>query len=168
MPAISSSVRAKSAIARAAGSVASTLRTSSNMCSILLASHRQRQGIHPAKSIGKKADSGLRSDPWIRPALDDALTDREAVLRAFVRPDGTLSAIPTRIRKRLVVLNEMAQAVRDRADLRRDPVNNTLRPWHDDVAALRRYLVEEGFLERRDGLYWRAGGTIEYDDDAGA
>ena len=24
-----------------------------------------------------------------------------------------------------------------------------------------RYLVEEGFLERRDGRYWRAGGTVE-------
>jgi len=41
-------------------------------------------------------------------------------------------------------------------------VNNSLRAWHDDVAALRRYLVEEGFLERRDGRYWRAGGTIEH------
>lgn len=34
---------------------------------------------------------------------------------------------------------------------------------HADVAALRRYLVDEGFLERRDGFYWRAGGTFELD-----
>ena len=40
-------------------------------------------------------------------------------------------------------------------------VNNLLRPRHPDVAALRRYLVEEGFLERRDGRYWRAGGTVD-------
>lgn len=96
-----------------------------------------------------------------RPALDDALTDREAVLRAFVRPDGTLSAIPTRIRKRLVVLNEMAQAFAIGEIYDETQVNNALRAWHDDVAALRRYLVEGGFLERRDGQYWRAGGTIE-------
>ena len=96
-----------------------------------------------------------------RPALDDALTDREAVLRAFVRPDGRLSAIPTRIRKRLVVLNEMAQAFEIGETYDETQVNNCLRAWHDDVAALRRYLVEEGFLERRDGRYWRAGGTIE-------
>ena len=102
-----------------------------------------------------------------RPALDDALTDREAVLRAFVRPDGTLSAIPTRIRKRLVILNEMAQAFAIGKTYDETQVNNALRPWHDDVAALRRYLVEEGFLERRDGQYWRAGGTIEYDEEAG-
>ena len=95
-----------------------------------------------------------------RPALDDALTDREAVLRAFVRPDGTLSAIPTRVRKRLVVLNEMAQSFEIGETYDETQVNNTLRAWHDDVAALRRYLVEDGFLERRDGRYWRAGGTL--------
>ncbi|KRF26121.1 DUF2087 domain-containing protein [Phycicoccus sp. Soil803] len=97
-----------------------------------------------------------------RPALDNALTDREAVLRAFVLPDGRLSAIPTRIRKRLVVLNEMAQAFEIGQTYDEAQVNNSLRAWHDDVAALRRYLVEEGFLERRDGRYWRAGGTIEH------
>jgi hypothetical protein len=96
-----------------------------------------------------------------RPSLDDALIDREAVLRAFVRPDGRLSAIPTRIRKRLVVLNEMAQAFEIGETYDETQVNNALRAWHDDVAALHRYLVEEGFLERRDGLYWRAGGTID-------
>ncbi|TPG14743.1 DUF2087 domain-containing protein [Pedococcus bigeumensis] len=96
-----------------------------------------------------------------RPGLDDDLTDREAVLRAFVQPDGSLSAIPTRIRKRLVVLNEMAQQFDIGQTYDETAVNNTLRPWHDDVAALRRYLVEEGFLERRDGLYWRVGGTLD-------
>ncbi|HEV7148233.1 MAG TPA: DUF2087 domain-containing protein [Pedococcus sp.] len=33
--------------------------------------------------------------------------------------------------------------------------------FHDDVAALRRYLVDEGFLDRRDGQYWRAGGSVD-------
>jgi hypothetical protein len=96
-----------------------------------------------------------------RPALDDALTDREAVLRAFLRPEGRLSAIPTRIRKRLVMLNEMAQDFEIGETYDETQVNNALRAWHDDVAALRRYLVEEGFLARRDGVYWRAGGTTE-------
>jgi hypothetical protein len=25
---------------------------------------------------------------------------------------------------------------------------------------LRRYLVDEGFLQRADGIYWRSGGTV--------
>lgn len=95
-----------------------------------------------------------------RPVLDDALKDREAILRAFLTADERLSRIPTKIRKRLVVLNELAQQFEIGKTYDETQVNNILRSWHDDVAALRRYLVEEGFLERRDGLYWRAGGTV--------
>jgi hypothetical protein len=35
-----------------------------------------------------------------------------------------------------------------------------LRRFHPDVAALRRYLVDEGFLDREAGVYWRAGGRV--------
>ena len=30
-----------------------------------------------------------------------------------------------------------------------------------DHAALRRYLVDEGFLTREESVYWRTGGTVE-------
>ena len=39
----------------------------------------------------------------------------------------------------------------------------TLKAVHPDYAALRRYLVDEEFLHRRDGYYWRAGGTFAVD-----
>ena len=35
-----------------------------------------------------------------------------------------------------------------------------LKAFHPDVAALRRYLVEEGLLDREGGEYWRSGGTF--------
>lgn len=39
-----------------------------------------------------------------------------------------------------------------------------------DTAALRRYLVDDGFLEREGGggHYWRSGGTFEIDGLASA
>jgi hypothetical protein len=37
---------------------------------------------------------------------------------------------------------------------------------HPDYAALRRYLVDAGFLDRAGGEYWRSGGTIDADADA--
>jgi hypothetical protein len=40
-------------------------------------------------------------------------------------------------------------------------VNRALRGFHDDYAALRRYLVDEQFLTRESNVYWRVGGTIE-------
>lgn len=96
-----------------------------------------------------------------RPALTDALKHREAVLRAFVGADGRLASIPTKISKRLVVLDLVAQDF-ELGEIYPEPtVNEILKRRHPDHAALRRYLVEEGFLERRDGTYWRSGGTIE-------
>lgn len=96
-----------------------------------------------------------------RPALQDALEQRDAVLRAFVREDGSLVSIPTRIGKRLVVLDLLAQQFAVGEVYEETEVNARLRAFHDDVAALRRYLVEEGFMDRRDGRYWRAGGTVD-------
>lgn len=42
-------------------------------------------------------------------------------------------------------------------------VNLILGKRHADTAGLRRYLVDEGFMEREGGggRYWRAGGTFE-------
>lgn len=40
-------------------------------------------------------------------------------------------------------------------------VDAALRGFHDDYPALRRYLVEAGFLERANGVYWRSGGTVD-------
>jgi len=40
-------------------------------------------------------------------------------------------------------------------------VNFILGMVHADYAALRRYLVDEGLLQRRDGFYWRSGGTFD-------
>ncbi len=96
-----------------------------------------------------------------RPDLQDALRDRDAVLRAFLDDDGTLRSIPTKIRKRLVVLDLLAQEFEPGERYDETDVNNRLRAFHPDVAALRRYLVEEGFLDRQAGVYWRTGGTVE-------
>ena len=96
-----------------------------------------------------------------RPDLQDALRDKDSVLRAFVAEDGSLKSIPTKIRKRLVILDHVAQEFEPGERYDETAVNNILRPRHPDVAALRRYLVEEGFLDRADGVYWRSGGTVE-------
>jgi hypothetical protein len=96
-----------------------------------------------------------------RPDLADALRDQDAVLRAFLLEDGSLRSIPTKIRKRLAVLDHLAQEFERGERYPETDVNNRLRAFHPDVAALRRYLVEEGFLDRDGGVYWRAGGTVE-------
>jgi hypothetical protein len=39
-------------------------------------------------------------------------------------------------------------------------VNALLAVWPPDVAALRRYLVDERLLGRDAGIYWRTGGPV--------
>jgi hypothetical protein len=79
------------------------------------------------------------------------------VLRGYFA-DDRLVAIPAQHAKRLVVLRYL----RDRcfADDRAYPeqeVNQRLAHFHPDVAALRRYLVDEGLMTRAGGVYRRSG-----------
>lgn len=93
-------------------------------------------------------------------AFDDLPRDTAAVLRNFVR-DGQLVQIPATRAKRLVVLDWLAGQFEIGQTYPETRVNQLLGLVHDDVAALRRYLVDEGFLERREGFYWRAGGSVD-------
>ncbi len=81
------------------------------------------------------------------------------VLRAFVR-DGRLVDIPAALGKRRVVLDHLAQEFEPGRRYPERMVNLILGRWHADTAALRRYLVDEGFLDRHAGEYWRIGGTV--------
>jgi hypothetical protein len=91
-------------------------------------------------------------------------TKRVAVLRSFVK-QGRITQIPSGKAKRLVVLDWLAGRFQIGKTYPERDVNAMLAMAHDDVAALRRYLVDAGFLERRDGFYWRAGGSVELDED---
>jgi hypothetical protein len=88
----------------------------------------------------------------------------EPVLRNFLR-DGRLVSIPASHAKRLVVLDFLAGQFEPGHVYPERDVNFLLMKFHPDCAALRRYLVDDGFLERRDGFYWRAGGTFDVDDE---
>ena len=75
------------------------------------------------------------------------------VLRAFV-VGGRLASIPAQVRKRAAVLRYLARTVfeSDR-DYPEKDVNMLLALRHPDVASLRRYLVDSGFMRREAGVY---------------
>ncbi len=87
--------------------------------------------------------------------------DERAVLRVFVEPGGRLRTIPRRRAKRLIVLGHVVRVFEVGLRYPEREVNVMLRAFDDDVAALRRYLVDEGLLSRADGVYWRSGGPVE-------
>jgi hypothetical protein len=85
-----------------------------------------------------------------------------AVLRTFVR-DGRIVSMPAAMSKRRVVLEHVVLSFEPGVRYAEREVDAVLRAWHDDHAALRRYLVDEGLLGRGDGEYWRTGGMVEID-----
>ena len=85
----------------------------------------------------------------------------DRVLRAFFDADGRLHTIPSKRAKLLVVLDHLAQLFEPGQRYAEPEVNLVLRAVHPDHAALRRYLVEDGFLTREDGVYWRSGGSFD-------
>ena len=110
--------------------------------------------------------SGRAADPdgaWFHdgePLADTlarlALTrDEDKVLRAYL-VDGRLTRIPAQGRKRQVVLRFLLERVftEDRVYPEKE-VNQRIALFHPDVAALRRYLYDERYVDRDHGLYTR-------------
>lgn len=83
------------------------------------------------------------------------------VLRNFLTAEGRLHTIPTKRTKRLAVLDHIAQRFEPGSTYPESEVNEVLLGFHDDFAALRRYLVDELFLARDHNVYWRTGGTMQ-------
>ncbi len=101
-------------------------------------------------------------DALARPAPSEhdslPVADRK-VMNAFV-VEGRLVAIPTSPAKRLVILDWLAQMFEPGRRYSEAMVNLTIGQRHADTAAWRRYLVDEGFLDREAGVYWRSGGSV--------
>jgi hypothetical protein len=105
-----------------------------------------------AEQVGPPRHPGL--------ALGAADEDEEAVLRAFFR-DGRLTEIPAKETKRRIVLERIALEFEPGVRYSEREVNAVVGRFFADHAALRRYLVDEGFLSREHGEYWRSGGRVD-------
>ena len=105
-----------------------------------------------AEQVGPPRDAGL--------ALGAASDDEEAVLRAFFR-NGRLTEVPAKESKRRIVLGRIALEFEPGVDYDEPTVNAIVGRFSNDHAALRRYLVDEGFLDRDHGRYWRTGGRVD-------
>lgn len=92
-------------------------------------------------------------------ARSGAVDDRSEIHGSLV--DGRLVRMPTKRSKRLDLLDHLAQRFEPGRRYTEREVNASLAQVSDDTATLRRYLVDERFLDRADGEYWRSGGTVD-------
>lgn len=105
-----------------------------------------------AEQVGPSRETGL--------ALGAANEVEEAVLRTFFR-NGRLIEIPAKESKRRIVLERIASEFEPGERYGEKEVNVIVGRFHNDYAALRRYLVDSGLLDRAGGVYWRVGGRID-------
>jgi biotin operon repressor len=83
---------------------------------------------------------------------DPGERDRAKVLRDFF--DGErLKRLPAQRKKRVIVLEHVLTRFEPDSDYDERTVNDMLRPAHDDVATLRRELVDYGYMNRERGVY---------------
>jgi hypothetical protein len=112
-----------------------------------------REGL--SVDVGTFRDAARERPPRQR-ELPDATPEQAVVLRNFVE-HGRLKALPVRASQRRVVLEYLASRFDRGVEYPEADVNELLKRFHDDYASLRRFLVDEGFLTRKSGLYRRAG-----------
>ena len=94
------------------------------------------------------------------PVVDGDATSEEIILARAV-DDGRILRWPSKQSKQLVVLDWLVQRFEPGEKYTERQVNSLLVEAHLDTAAMRRYLVDFGMLDRSDGEYWRSGGSVE-------
>lgn len=97
-----------------------------------------------AEQVGPPRETGM--------ALGAVTPTEESVLRTFFR-NGRLTEIPAKRSKRRMVLERIALEFEPGRRYDEKEVNATVARYFTDHAALRRALVDEGFLDRDHGEY---------------
>ena len=112
-------------------------------------------------ALREAARATAELDVPMDPIIGYGMTDEEqAILRRFFA-GRTLTEIPANRAKRQVLLQRLALEFDVGRRYTEREVNDILFTFHPDWSTLRRYLVDEGFLDREGGLYWRTGGRVD-------
>lgn len=78
---------------------------------------------------------------------------RQKVVEIFFE-EGRLKSIPRRQTQRRIILEELARHFTWGHIYTELEINAVLKPVYDDVASLRRYLIDEQIMLREHGRYW--------------
>lgn len=106
-------------------------------------------------------EAARRAAPVAAPESLDPDPDRNAVLRNFVR-EGRLLSLPAGFGKKRIIVEHIAElSFEPGVSYTEKEVDEVLKGWYDDHAALRRHLIDHGVMTREDGRYWRSGGRVE-------
>ncbi|MFC4101285.1 DUF2087 domain-containing protein [Paenibacillus xanthanilyticus] len=88
--------------------------------------------------------------------------DYEKMLKQYFPkgPDGPLESFPRKEKKKIAILRHIASKFEPGRAYSEKEINERLKPfWEEDYVTLRRYLIEYGYLDRKEdgSSYWLKG-----------
>ena len=92
-----------------------------------------------------------------QPGLSEQVREdayRVKVLRTFMKR-GRLVQIPAQYKKRQIIMEEIVKDFEPDHEYSEIEVNRILIEYHEDVAMLRRSLIDYKLMQREKGKYWR-------------
>ncbi|MFH8339167.1 DUF2087 domain-containing protein [Streptomyces sp. AM6-12] len=103
---------------------------------------------------GRYEESLHLPDPAVRrdAPVPSGPLERQVIADRFFR-DGRLRQFPTKRKTRVAVLLKLASLFEPGRVYQEPEVNALLQAAHDDFAALRRALIDHGYVVRHDGQY---------------
>jgi hypothetical protein len=116
-----------------------------------------RLDVEVLRELARSVPTDAPIDPSI---VDGPWTDDEALVLARFFSGRRLTRVPSNRSKRRLVLELLALEFEPGRRYPEREVDFALQMFFADYAMLRRYLVDEGFMTRADGVYWRTGGRI--------
>lgn len=99
----------------------------------------------------------LKKDLFALEEANSAVTGEDEagrVLRSYLEGER-LTQIPAKHSKLMIILAWLADKFEAELKYPEKTVNEILNRYHPDHAALRRALVDHGFMQREAGVYWR-------------
>jgi hypothetical protein len=102
-----------------------------------------------------------REEPVSSEVLEGPWSENERQILGRYFTGSRLTEIPVSKHARTIVLERLVHEFEVGLRYSEKQVNSTIQIFHPDYAALRRYMVDEGFLTRAEGSYWRTGGRVD-------
>ncbi|MCM3782853.1 metalloregulator ArsR/SmtB family transcription factor [Neobacillus mesonae] len=78
---------------------------------------------------------------------------KDSVMKNFFTKDGKLRSIPAQYKKKLIVLEYMAEQLEKGRKYQEREINEFIKQYHEDFATLRREFIMHDFMYREDNVY---------------
>ena len=115
----------------------------------------------PEANLRAMAASAAEDELPMDPYIGFGMREEERLVLSRYFEGRILVEMPASRAKRRIVLERLALELDIGKRYDEEAISEVLHAFHEDHVTLRRYLVDEGFLDREAGEYWRSGGRVE-------